>query len=148
MPLAMDLGDDLEFPRAPRRGRLWALMGAAGLLAGGAVFALGGPGSGGTASAAVASPVPVAPPTPPKSNAYDPGDAPVKLREAPPPLELTTRQTEEEAGRKAGKVAPAREASSGRRQATSRRPRASGKAKDPFRSSGRSSSYDPLNGAL
>jgi len=49
-----------------------------------------------TASASPA-PAPVkaaAPVEAPKSHAYDPGDAPVKLKDAPPPLVLTTRENE------------------------------------------------------
>jgi len=141
----MDVADDFTFPRAPGRGKLWAVVATVALLAGGSVFALGGGAGSGTASPA-ASPVPAAAPPPPRSNAYDPGDTPVKLREAPPPLQLTTRQSEQAA---AGKGARSSDKASSRRKVTSRRPKASRTAtKDPLKSSGRSSKYDPLNGAL
>jgi hypothetical protein len=176
VPMAMDLGDDLDFPRPRRRGKGLLLGSGFLVVAAGVALAVTGQGQqllGSLTARAAPAPAPVkaAPAAQPfKSHALDVGDAPVKLKEAPPPLVLTTR--ENEAQTVAGttttttttetaktppsksvptKSAPAKSVGAHRAKGGGgAAPRSSGGhsgAKPPGMSGG-TSKYDPLNGSL
>lgn len=139
--MAFDLSDDPTPFAAPRR-RGMVLLGASALMAvalGAAFFWSTDPVS----TSAVAAAAPVAAPEAPKSHAYDPGNEPIHLREAPPPLQLTTREV--------SPPAPTTHAAAPRKAARATAPRdRTGTRSGPigFKATGKGSKYDPLNGAL
>ncbi|HEX4339683.1 MAG TPA: hypothetical protein VH062_27435 [Polyangiaceae bacterium] len=176
VPMAMDLGDldDLDYPR-PKRGKGKVVMATFGVLAVAAGVALGVTGRGASLvsslSASAAQPATVAKPAPKVdtvSHAYDPGNAPVKLKDTPDPVVITTRENESTqlaaAGMTAGaaaevaspKTAPAAKSTASKKIAvSSKRAKSSGGAapsrhggggKQPFKTGG--DTHDPLNGSL
>jgi hypothetical protein len=112
VPMAMDLGasDDFEYPQRKGKGKI--VLAGVGVLAIAAGAALAVTGQGAqllgslTASAAAPAPVKPKPVVDTKSHAYDPGSAPVKLKEdAPAPVVITTRENEAEQLKAAGMTA-------------------------------------------
>lgn len=112
VPMAMDLGasDDFEYPQRKGKGKI--VLAAVGVLAVAAGVGLAVTGQGKSvlgSLTASAAPAPMEKPKPvidTKSHAYDPGSAPVKLKEdAPAPVVLTTRENESEQLKAAGMTA-------------------------------------------
>jgi hypothetical protein len=118
VPMALDLNDigDIDFPRPKRTGKVLLLGVGALAVAAGVALAVTGKGpsllnsltASNTASMA-AMPVKKAPAPveAPKSHGLDVGDAPIKLKDAPPPLVLTTRENEATVLAAAAGTAPA-----------------------------------------
>jgi hypothetical protein len=157
-PLAFDVGDDLEAFAKPRRSRAVLLALAAMLGIGAGVLAYGRPPSGTDVAAATVAPLPR--PEPEKSHAYDPGDAPVHLREVPPVAPITPGDAPPtEAPKASAKEAPTLREAMIAAANSKIKARANARAgrRAPARGRARSSSYkgtmggskyDPLNGAL
>jgi hypothetical protein len=112
VPMAMDLGasDDFEYPQRKGKGKI--VLAAVGVLAVAAGVALAVTGQGASLLGSItasAAPAPVEKPKPivdTKSHAYDPGSAPVKLKEdAPAPVVITTRENEADQLKAAGMTA-------------------------------------------
>jgi hypothetical protein len=178
--MAMDLGDidDFDYPRPKRTGKV--IVGIIGALAVAAGVALGVTGQGASMlsslTASAAQPIEAAKPKPaPKvdtqSHAYDPGNAPVKLNEAPAPVVLTTRENEAtqlaaagmttgaaaEASTLTTKSAPAAKTTS-KKAVSSKRAKGGGGGAAPARHGGGGSksgpfkaggdTHDPLNSSL
>ena len=179
--MALDLNDDtdIDFPRPKRTGKVLFFGFGALAVAAGVALAVTGKGpallnSMTPSNAASMAAMPVkkapAPVEPQKSHALDVGDAPVKLKDAPPPLVLTTRENEATVLAAAAGTAPAptpaadlgAKSSAKKSVATksvgSKRAKSGGGAPKsggaPKRSGGGGSlkggggTYDPLNGAL
>ena len=179
VPMAMDLGDDdFDYPRPKRKGKV--VVATLGVLAVAAAVGLVVTGRGasvlGSLTASAAQPTEVAKAKPaPKldtvSHAYDPGNAPVKLKDTPDPVVITTRENEATqlaaAGMTAGsaaeastlgaKSAPAAKSTAKKAAVSAKHAKSSagpaptrhgggGGGKQPFKSGG--DTHDPLNGSL
>jgi hypothetical protein len=154
-PLAFDVGPDVAFPRPSRAPKVIVGGGVLAVAAALAAFAVNAIQATSTPDVAAASMSPVATPPPappaPVSHRYDPGDEPVHLGPEKP---LTITQREPTADDKrvaaalagkaaAAKVRPAPRAPS--RIARTGKRHGSGPS---FKSAGKGSQYDPLNGSL
>jgi hypothetical protein len=112
VPMALDLSDvDLDYPKPKRTGKV--LLFGSGMLAiaAGVALAVTGTGASMLNSLGAAAPPPPAAivkkaPEPQKSHALDVGDAPVKLKETPAAVVITTRENEAQQLAAAGVAAP------------------------------------------